>query len=327
MLDSFGRKINYVRVSVTDRCDLRCDYCMPLDNQNFIKKKEILTIQNLITISKSLINLGIKKFRITGGEPLIRKGIRDYIEFLNSQKNKKNLEEILLTTNGTQLSNYAEFLFKNNVKRINVSLDSLDSKKFSLITNGGVLSKVLEGIKKASDLGMKIKINTVLLKDVNDNEIIDIVKWCSSNNFKLSFIEVMPIGDTLKKRKDQYLSVEFAKKIINKNFGLIKSNHKTSGPSKYFECKDINLTVGFISPISNHFCSTCNRLRVTSNGKIFPCLGDNGSKDLAPYLESGQEIQLRKILSNVIFNKPEKHYFNINKESYIKERFMNTTGG
>ena len=128
MLDSFGRKINYVRVSVTDRCDLRCDYCMPLDNQNFIKKKEILTIQNLITISKSLINLGIKKFRITGGEPLIRKGIRDYIEFLNSQKNKKNLEEILLTTNGTQLSNYAEFLFKNNVKRINVSLDSLDSK-------------------------------------------------------------------------------------------------------------------------------------------------------------------------------------------------------
>ena len=232
-----------------------------------------------------------------------------------------------MTTNGTQLSNYAEFLFKNNVKRINVSLDSLDPNKFSLITNGGLLKNVLKGIKKASDLGMKIKINTVLLKDVNDDEIIDIVKWCSSNNFKLSFIEVMPIGDTLKKRKDQYLSVEFAKKIINKNFGLIKSNYKTSGPSKYFECKDINLTAGFISPISNHFCSTCNRLRVTSNGKIFPCLGDNGSKDLVPYLEAGQEIQLRKILSNVIFNKPEKHYFDINKKSYIKERFMNTTGG
>merc|ERR1711991_480944 len=284
-----------------------CDYCMPLDNQNFIKKKEILTINNLITISKGLINLGIKKFRITGGEPLIRKGIRDYIEFLNSQKDEKNLEEILLTTNGTQLSNYAEFLFKNNVKRINVSLDSLDPNKFSLITNGGVLSNVFKGIKKASDLGIKIKINTVLLKNINSDEIIDIVKWCSSNNFQLSFIEVMPIGDMLKKRKDQYLSVEFAKKIINKNFGLIKSDHKTSGPSKYIECKDINLTVGFISPISNHFCSTCNRLRVTSNGKIFPCLGDNGSKDLAPYLEAGQEMQLKKILSDVIFNKPEKH--------------------
>lgn len=327
MLDSFGRKINYVRVSVTDRCDLRCNYCMPLNNQNFIKKKEILTIENLTTISKSLIDLGIKKFRITGGEPLIRKGITDYIEFLNSQKKKRNLEEILLTTNGTQLSKYAEFLFKNDVKRINVSIDSLEPNKFSLITNGGVLEDVMNGIKKASDLGVKIKINTVLLKNVNDDEITKMVKWCSSNNFKLSFIEVMPVGDIVGKRMNQYLSVEFAKKIIEENFGLIKSNHKTSGPSKYFECKDIDLTVGFISPISNHFCSTCNRLRVTSNGKIFPCLGDNGSEDLVPYLRTGQEIQLKKILSNVIFNKPEKHYFDVNKRSYIKERFMNTTGG
>jgi len=327
MLDSFGRRINYVRISVTDRCDLRCNYCMPLNNKNFIKKEEILTIQNLMTISKGLINLGIKKFRITGGEPLIRKGIKDYIEFLSYQKNKGELEEILLTTNGTQLSKYAEFLFKNEVKRINVSIDSLDPNKFSLITNGGILENVINGIKKAKDLGIKIKINTVLLKNVNDDEIIKMVKWCSSNNFNLSFIEVMPVGDISKKRKDQYLSVEFAKKIIEKNFGLIKSNHRTSGPSKYFECKDINLTVGFISPISNHFCSTCNRLRVTSNGKIFPCLGDNGSEDLVPYLGSDQEIQLEKILSNVIFNKPEKHYFDVNKKSYIKERFMNTTGG
>ena len=327
MLDSFGRRVNYVRISVTDRCDLRCNYCMPLDNQNFIKKEQILSIQNLMTISKSLIHLGIKKFRITGGEPLIRKGIKDYIEFLSYQKNKGELEEILLTTNGTQLSKYAEFLFKNEVKRINVSIDSLDPNKFSLITNGGILENVMNGIKKASDFGIKIKINTVLLKNVNDDEVIKMVKWCSSNNFNLSFIEVMPVGDISKKRKDQYLSVEFAKKIIEKNFGLIKSNHRTSGPSKYFECKDINLTVGFISPISNHFCSTCNRLRVTSNGKIFPCLGDNGSEDLVPYLGTDQEIQLKKILSNVIFNKPEKHYFDVNKKSYIKERFMNTTGG
>lgn len=327
MLDSFGRRINYVRISVTDRCDLRCNYCMPLNNKNFIKKEEILTIQNLMTISKGLINLGIKKFRITGGEPLIRKGIKDYIEFLNYQKNKEELEEILLTTNGTQLSKYAEFLFKNDVKRINVSIDSLDPNKFCLITNGGILENVINGIKKAKDLGIKIKINTVLLKNVNDDEIIKMVKWCSSNNFNLSFIEVMPIGDISKKRKDQYLSVEFAKKIIEKNFGLTESNHKTSGPSKYFECKDINLTVGFISPISNHFCSTCNRLRVTSNGKIFPCLGDNGSEDLVPFLGTDQEIQLKKILSDVIFNKPEKHYFDVNKKSYIKERFMNTTGG
>ena len=178
MLDSFGRRINYVRISVTDRCDLRCNYCMPLNNKNFIKKEEILTIQNLMTISKGLINLGIKKFRITGGEPLIRKGIKDYIEFLNYQKNKEELEEILLTTNGTQLSKYAEFLFKNDVKRINVSIDSLDPNKFCLITNGGILENVINGTKKAKNLGIKIKINTVLLKNVNDDEIIKMVKWC-----------------------------------------------------------------------------------------------------------------------------------------------------
>ena len=327
MLDSFGRKIDYVRVSVTDRCDLRCNYCMPIKNNNFLKKKEILSIENLIEISKGLIQLGITKFRVTGGEPLIRRGIFEYLEFLNHERKKNNIKEILLTTNATQLWKYADLLFENGIKRINVSLDSLDQHKFNLITNGGKLSNVIKGIDKAKKLGIEIKINTVLLKKFNDNEIIDIVKWTSENNFKLSFIEVMPVGDTHQKRSKQYLSTDFAKKIIDDNFGLFKSDHRTAGPSKYFECKDIKLTVGFISPISNHFCSTCNRLRVTSNGKIFPCLGDNGSQDLVPHLGEGKQDYLRKVLSDVIFNKPEKHYFDINRKSYIKERFMNMTGG
>ncbi len=327
MLDSFGREVNYVRISVTDRCDLRCNYCMPVNNNSFIPKKEILSIKNLISISETLIKLGIKKFRITGGEPLIRNGIMEFLEFLNNQKEKKRIDEVLLTTNGTQLTKYANFLKKNCISRINVSLDSLDPFKFNLITNGGVLKNVLDGIDLANKLGISIKINTVLLKNVNDDEILEMTEWCGANKFTLSFIEVMPIGDLSSKRKNQFLSVDYAKNIIENKYGLIPSNHKTSGPSRYFRSVQLKSTIGFISPITDHFCAKCNRLRITSNGKVFPCLGDNGSKDLVPYLNDGSEDELKNVLTDVIFNKPEKHFFDINKKSYIKERFMNTTGG
>lgn len=327
MLDSFGRKINYVRVSVTDRCDLRCSYCMPKKHKNFIEKKEILSIDKLKFLSKALINVGIKKFRITGGEPLIRTGITEYIKFLGNEKKKKKIEEILLTTNGTQLERFVDLLIQNEVKRLNVSLDSLDYYKYNLITNGGNLNKVLEGVKAASQSGLKIKINTVLLKRVNEDEILSLAEWCGENKFNLSFIEVMPIGELSISRHEQYLSVDFAKHLIDKNFGLINSSYETSGPSKYFKCEKLDSTIGFISPISNHFCSSCNRLRITSDGRIFPCLGDNGSKNLNKYLEEGMESDLESILSKIIFNKPEKHYFDISQKSYIEKRFMNTTGG
>ena len=327
MLDSFGRKINYVRVSVTDRCDLRCSYCMPKKHNDFIEKKEILSIDKLKFLSDALINVGINKFRITGGEPLIRKGITEYIKFLGNEKKKKRIKEILLTTNGTQLENFVDLLVHNGIKRLNVSLDTLDYYKYNLITNGGDLNKVLGGLKAASQSGLKIKINTVLLKRVNDDEILSLAEWCGENKFNLSFIEVMPIGELSISRHEQYLSVDFAKSLIDKKFGLIDSNYKTSGPSKYFKCEKLKSTIGFISPISNHFCASCNRLRITSDGRIFPCLGDNGSKNLYKYLEQGMEDILESMLSKIIYNKPEKHYFDINQKSYIEKRFMNTTGG
>lgn len=327
MLDNFGRKVDYVRISVTDRCDLRCKYCMPESNPYFYEKKDILSTKKLEKISNALIKLGIKKIRITGGEPLIRKDIVDYMSFLSNKLKQKKIDELLITTNGTQLTKYASTLSELGVKRINVSLDSLVKEKFNFITNGGKLDEVLKGIFTAREKKIKIKINTVLLNKFNDDEIIPIMEWCAKNKFKLSFIELMPIGEVPSSRSLQYLSVKTAKDIINKKFQLVESSLKSSGPSNYFFCEKLNSYVGFISPISDHFCLTCNRIRVTSNGIIYPCLGDNNSINLNPILETGTEYKLIKVLKDVIFNKPEKHYFNINEKSYIKKRFMNTTGG
>ncbi len=327
MLDSFGRKVDYVRISVTDRCDLRCKYCMPISNPNFYNKDEILSLQKLKIISSALIELGMKKVRITGGEPLVRKDIIQYLKFLSEKLKKKEINELLLTTNGTQLNKHATTLSDCGIKRINVSLDSLIAEKFNFITNGGNLEKVLQGIFAAQKNKISIKINTVLLKKFNDDEIVSIMEWCSKHNFTLSFIEVMPIGETTSSRLSQYLSVTDAKKIITKRFELEKTEMKSSGPSNYYFCKQLKSFVGFISPISNHFCLTCNRIRLTSNGKIYPCLGDNNSVDLNPFLDSNSNKKLLNVLKNVIYKKPERHYFNIENEGYIKKRFMNTTGG
>ncbi len=327
MLDSFGRKVDYVRISVTDRCDLRCKYCMPKSNPHFFGKKEILSLKKLQIISEALINLGIRKIRITGGEPLIRKDIIEYIKFLSHQKKNKKIDEILLTTNGTMLEKYAEQLNNYRIERVNVSLDSLVKEKFQFITNGGNLNKVVNGIFKAKKNNISVKINTVLLKNFNEDEIIKIVEWCSKNSFTLSFIEVMPVGDISSTRTNQFLPISEAKKIIRKKFKLEKTNLKSSGPSNYFFCKQLNSYIGFISPISDHFCETCNRIRVTSNGKIYPCLGDNNSVDLNKYLDENNTEMLSNVIKKVIYKKPERHYFKINEKSYIKDRFMNSTGG
>jgi cyclic pyranopterin phosphate synthase len=327
MFDGFGRKIDYVRISVTDRCDLRCKYCMPNANEYFYKKNEILSLEKLQIISESLIKLGVKKIRITGGEPLVRKDILFLLEFLSKKLKSNLLDDLLLTTNGTQLKKYSKELSHLGLKRINVSLDSLIKEKFNFITNGGNLDRVLDGIFSAKENNIGIKINTVLLKGFNEDEIIDLMKWCGKHEFMLSFIEVMPIGEISSSRKNQYFPVSSAKNIISKKFHLEKSALKSSGPSNYYYCKKLGLFVGFISPISNHFCETCNRIRITSNGFIYPCLGDNDSVDLNPYLEEGKQQELLETLKNVIYKKPEKHHFKIEEKSYIKKRYMNTTGG
>lgn len=325
MLDYFGRKINYLRLSITDRCDLRCKYCMP-QNMKFSPKKDSLTLENLKEISFALINIGIKKIRITGGEPLVRKDIIYLINYLNIFKKKGLLEEIAMTTNGTLLKKFAFEIFNNGVNRLNISLDSLVSEKYKFITNGGNLDNVLEGINFAKALGIKIKINTVLINNFNTDEILNITKWCADNNFKVSFIEVMPLGKIEESRNKQYFPIFKARDIIEEEFGLKSSTYKSNGPSKYFQTKKYNSTIGFISPISNKFCESCNRIRVTSDGKLFGCLGHDDSLDLKSLLNNKKSIFINE-LKKIIFNKPEKHFFDINKKAPAVERFMSFTGG
>ena len=325
MIDNFGRKINYLRFSITDRCDLRCKYCMPLKNDKFFKKEEILDTQQIKKILSFFIKVGIKKVRITGGEPLIRKDILEIISFLKNQKDKNLLKEVLLTTNGTQLKKYAKDISSLGVDRINVSLDTLIPEKFQFITNGGNLNQVLDGLFEAKKHNIKIKINTVLLKQFNEDEINNMVLWCHENNFKQSFIEVMPVGEVNTSRTNQFLPISFVKSLIKENFGLESLSLSTNGPSKYFKTKLGNI-IGFISPLTDNFCESCNRIRVTSNGMLYPCLGDNGSVNLKNSLHKS-DSEIMKIIQNSIYNKPEKHFFNIKDKAYVQDRFMNTTGG
>ena len=326
MFDSFGRNIDYLRFSITDRCDLRCRYCMP-QKMTFTEKKDMLNLEQLKRLSSLFIKLGIKKIRITGGEPLIRKDLIPFIKYLKKKLDAEFLNELTMTTNGTLLEKYAKEIYECGIKRLNVSLDTLIPEKFNFITNGGNLNKVLSGISRASEEGIKIKINCVLLKNFNEEEIIPLSKWCSKNKFILSFIETMPLGEIKYSRKEQFLPISFAKKIIEKEFGLMSSNYKTNGPSRYFLCKKLNSEIGFISPLSNHFCSTCNRIRITSNGILYTCLGHEDSVDLKPFLNEDDNSKILMNIKNAINKKPEKHFFEIsNKEPTVK-RFMNLTGG
>ena len=325
MYDSFNRKINYLRFSVTDRCDLRCQYCMP-KKMKFSEKKDSLTLLEMKKIMEIFISLGFEKVKITGGEPLVRKDIIKFLEFLNSKLKQKFLKEISLTTNGNLLETHINSIHKNGVSRINISLDSLINDKYSFITNGGNLSKVLRGIYSAKNKGIRIKINTVLLKNFNGNEILNLVEWCSMNKFDISFIEIMPLGKIEMSRKDQYLPVSFAFNEIEKKYKLEKSSYTTSGPSKYFSNDNLNGKIGFISPISNNFCESCNRVRVTSNGKLFSCLGFDNSNDLKEIIKKSFNVQCKKI-SEIIFQKPEKHFFDISKSMPETKKYMNLTGG
>ena len=326
MLDSFGRKIDYMRFSITDRCDLRCRYCMP-KNMVFSDKKDLLTLEDLKNLSQSLIKIGIKKIRITGGEPLVRKDLIAFIKYLNSFLKKDILKEVTITTNGTLLEKHAEELVENGIKRINVSIDSIIPEKYEFITNGGRLEKVISGVMKARKLGIKVKINTVLIKNFNIDEIISLANWCSQLSMNLSFIEIMPIGDMEYSRKEQYFPITSAKEIIKDNLGLTSVDYKTNGPSNYFETKTLKSIIGFISPISNHFCETCNRIRITSNGILYSCLGHEDSLDLKPFLKNKSTEALYKSIKKAIYNKPEKHFFDINDSKPAVERYMNLTGG
>jgi len=328
LIDPFKRKISYVRVSVTDRCDFRCTYCMSEDME-FLPKKDVLSLEELDRLCNTFIDLGVKKLRITGGEPLVRKNIMQLFSNLG-KKLGQGLEELTLTTNGSQLDRYAKDLFENGVRRINVSLDSLEKNKFKKITRIGDLDKVINGIMVAKKAGLKIKINAVALKGINDNEILNLVNWCGENKFSLTFIEVMPMGEIGEKRADQYMPLTEVKSLIQTKYSLTEDSLRTGGPARYVHCHETDQKIGFITPHTHNFCELCNRVRITCTGEMYMCLGQQDKADLKTPLRKSENDQLLKdVIYEAISRKPKGHDFVIERkenEQFVP-RHMNITGG
>jgi len=326
LIDQFHRKINYLRLSITDRCDFRCVYCMS-DDMQFLPRDEVLSLEESLRLVKIFTSLGITKLRVTGGEPLVRKNITWLFEGLSQIE---DLKEIVLTTNGSQLAHHAHMLKTSRVKRINISLDSLDPILFKKITRTGDLDKVMLGIDEAIKEGFSnLKLNTVLMKDVNDHEAIDLVNFAINKKMDISFIEEMPLGDIGHKRKDTFISNDEVLKKLQAHFNLIPTTFTSGGPARYWQIANQSTKIGFISPHSHNFCDTCNRVRVSSKGELFLCLGQEEKIELMPLLRqhSDDDWPIQKAILESMRIKPESHDFNLetNKPSVI--RFMSHTGG
>ena len=326
LIDQFHRKINYLRLSITDRCDFRCVYCMS-DDMQFLPRDEVLSLEESLRLVKIFTSLGVTKLRVTGGEPLVRKNITWLFEGLSQIE---DLKEIVLTTNGSQLAHHAHMLKMSRVKRINISLDSLDPILFKKITRTGDLDKVMLGIDEAIKEGFSnLKLNTVLMKDVNDHEAIDLVNFAINKKMDISFIEEMPLGDIGHKRKDTFISNDEVLKKLQAHFNLIPTTFTSGGPARYWQIANQSTKIGFISPHSHNFCDTCNRVRVSSKGELFLCLGQEEKIELMPLLRQhlDDDWPIQKAILESMRIKPESHDFNLetNKPSVI--RFMSHTGG
>ena len=328
LIDPFGRDINYLRVSVTDRCDFRCTYCMAED-MKFLPKKDVLSLEEIEEICKAFMRLGTRKIRLTGGEPLVRKGIMQVINNLGNEVGK-GLDELTITTNGSQLETKAEELFNAGIRRINVSLDHLDPIKFKEITRWGDLEKVKVGLKKAREVGLKIKINTVAISEFNQNHLADILRWCGDENFDMTVIEVMPMGNIgADKRYGQYLPLSQVRSELEKQFTLTDLPERTSGPARYVSVKETNNKLGFITPLTHNFCESCNRVRLTCTGILYMCLGQDDNADLKTVLREEGTDALENAIRSAISRKPKGHDFEISRQSsnISVDRHMSLTGG
>lgn len=328
LIDTFGRRISYLRISVTDRCDFRCQYCMAEDMQ-FLPKKEVLTIEELDTIASAFVARGVKKLRLTGGEPLVRRGIMDLVERLSRHLKSGALGELTLTTNGSQLRQYADALARHGVKRINVSVDTLDAAKFTEITRRGRLEQVLDGIEAARAAGLKVKINAVALRGFNDLEIPAMLRWAHADGMDLTLIETMPLGEVDVDRVDQYLPLTEVRESLEREFKLEPEDYRTGGPARYYRVAETGGRIGFITPLTHNFCETCNRVRLTATGELYLCLGQNDKVNLRDALRTGGEPALQEMLDRAMLIKPQRHNFIIDRANAgpAVERFMSTTGG
>jgi GTP 3',8-cyclase len=329
MIDPFGRHITYLRVSVTDRCDFRCVYCMA-ENMTFLPKSDLLTLEELDRLCTAFIAKGVRKLRLTGGEPLVRKNIMWLVNALSRHLGSGALEELTLTTNGSQLSRFAGDLATAGVRRINVSLDTLDARKFQEITRWGDLAKVMEGIRAAQAAGLQIKINMVALKDVNEHEIEDMLRWCHGQGMDLTLIETMPLGDIDADRTSQYLPLSVVRARLMERLTLDDSPYRTGGPARYVRVRETGGRLGFITPLTHNFCETCNRVRVTCTGTLYMCLGQEDAADLrAPLRASASDELLNDAIAEAIGRKPKGHDFVIDRHSRkpAVARHMSMTGG
>ncbi len=330
LVDPFGRTVNYLRVSVTDRCDLRCVYCMAED-MSFLPKAEVLTLEEIDRVCSAFVKLGTRKLRLTGGEPLVRKGIRELIHSLGRHVKAGDLDELTLTTNGTMLFKYAGDLVEAGVRRINVSLDTLDPHKFQAITRWGRLDKVLGGMQAAKEAGLAVKVNCVALKGINDDEHHRLVAWCGEQGFDLTFIEVMPMGEIGDHaRLDQYLPLSLVRAELERRWTLEDIDYTTGGPARYVRVAETGCRIGFITPLTHNFCESCNRVRLTCTGTLYMCLGQEDAADLrTPLRVSDDDDRLVEAVRAAIARKPKGHDFIIDRRHAgpAVPRHMSVTGG
>jgi cyclic pyranopterin phosphate synthase len=330
LIDPFQRAITYLRVSVTDRCDFRCVYCMS-ENMTFLPKKDLLTLEELDRMCTSFIGLGVEKIRITGGEPLVRRGIMTFFNAMSRHLESGALKELTLTTNGSQLEKYADDLYAAGVRRINVSLDTLDDDKFAEITRWGRLPQVMRGIDAAQRAGMRVKINAVALAGFNEVELFTMQAWCADRDVDLTFIEVMPMGDIGNEdRIMQYWSLKDLRARLEDRFTVTDLAERTGGPARYIRLEETGQKIGLITPMSHNFCESCNRVRITCTGEIYTCLGQEGHSDLrAPLRASDDDAQLETAIRAAIGLKPKGHDFDYSRQTVDGQvsRHMSHTGG
>ena len=327
LVDTHQRRITYLRLSVTDRCDLRCTYCMP-ERMQFLPKAEVLSLEELYALARSFMARGVRTIRLTGGEPLVRRDVIDLVRVIGRHVGAE-LDEVTLTTNGTQLASNADALARAGVRRINVSLDTRDPATFRALSRRDALPQVLEGIAAARAAGLKVKLNTVVMRGVNDAEISDLAAWAHAQGHAISLIETMPLGEVDEAREDRFVSLADIRRDLEASWTLTPSDARTPGPSRYYEIAETGGRIGFITPMSENFCAGCNRLRVTATGQLYPCLGGGERVDLRAALRSdAPEAEVAAALDRAMLIKPEKHEFRIGAgEAPAQPRHMSVTGG
>lgn len=330
LIDPFAREISYLRVSVTDRCDFRCVYCMAED-MTFLPKADVLTLEELARLCNAFVDMGVRKLRLTGGEPLVRRNIMWLIRELGKRLNGGGLDELTLTTNGSQLAKYADQLFAAGVRRVNVSIDTLDPDRFRAITRWGRLEQVMSGLEAADRAGLAVKINAVALKGVNEDELADMLQWCGDRGYDMTVIEVMPMGDIGgENRVDQYLPLSMVRSKLAERFTLTDIPYMTGGPARYMRVEETDGRLGFITPLTHNFCESCNRVRLTCTGTLYMCLGQDDAADLrAPLRASETNLPLADAIREAISRKPKGHDFIIDRRRPRAPvaRHMSVTGG